>query len=102
MTGFWNDPSLTGRGGDHVTDGGQQTKKIFCNQCKSLTNHLLRARYSLPEEMTYELTGVEVAEDEVIGIHKKRTLLAITTRRVIKWVWTQNRDQPDAGRSKEL
>ena len=57
---------------------------------------------SLPEEMTYDLAGVEVAEDEVIGIHKKRTLLAITTRRVIKWVWTQNRDQPDAGRSKEL
>jgi hypothetical protein len=34
---------------------------------------------SLPEEMTYDLAGVEVAEDEVIGIHKKRTLLAITT-----------------------
>jgi hypothetical protein len=55
-----------------VTDGGQQTRKIFCNQCKSLTNHLLRARYSLPEEMTYELTGVEVAEDELIGIHVHR------------------------------
>jgi hypothetical protein len=34
-----------------LSEGGQETKRIFCNCCKGETNHLLRARYSRPRKV---------------------------------------------------
>jgi hypothetical protein len=31
-----------------LNEGTQEAKKMFCNTCNTLTNHLLRARYSTP------------------------------------------------------
>jgi hypothetical protein len=31
-----------------VSEGTQQTEKMFCNSCNTVTKHLLRARYSTP------------------------------------------------------
>src|ERR1700739_929719 len=34
--------------GEIVSEGMQQTETIFCNTCNTVTDHLLRARYSTP------------------------------------------------------
>ena len=82
-----------------MTEIGQKTKKIFCNQCKSLTNHVLRARHSLSEEMTYDLDGVEVADDDVVGIHVHRYSMwscAGCTQPTLEWeVGYENPDLAD-------
>ncbi len=36
-----------------MSEGAQETKKIFCNRCSGGTNHLLRARYSR-QRVVYE------------------------------------------------
>ncbi len=38
---------MTNRG-EIVSEGTQQTETIFCNICNTVTDHLLRARYSTP------------------------------------------------------
>jgi hypothetical protein len=56
-----------------------ETKKIFCNTCQRQTNHLLKARFSLNEDMTEDKYGFEGDRyergwdpEECYGIHVHR------------------------------
>jgi len=49
-----------------LSDGPQETKRIFCNTCKGLTNHLLRTRNLFLEQIYDDF------DEEVFGFHEHR------------------------------
>lgn len=50
-----------------MSEDCQETKRILCTKCTHLTNHALRARYSLHEELCDDFWGiVEMASDEEV------------------------------------
>ena len=51
-------------GGDTLSEGRQEGKKVFCNWCNVETNHVLRARYSMLRN--------DYPQEEGGGVHEHR------------------------------
>ncbi len=92
--------------GKTMDEKRSETKKIFCNTCKRVTNHVLKARFSLQEEMTedkYESDFTRYQKEwnsEVEGIHVHRYSLwscAGCTVPTAEWeIGTENTNSPDS------
>jgi hypothetical protein len=94
-------------------EASTETRKIFCNTCQHLTTHLLKARFSLNEDMTedkYEWPDAKYErewEEDNVGIHVHRYSLwscAGCTTPTAEWevgTETGDPDDPSSQQSEE-
>jgi hypothetical protein len=84
-----------GKEGYALSDGTQEARKIFCNTCKTSTNHALRARYAVRRHDYWE-------DDESVMHGYRYSLWSCAGCDEVTLQWEMGADETDEGFGENL